>query len=283
MGVWLAVKTRRGLDSSSMHQACEMDANSSFGDLSLRILGEHETIEKIELSSTNSRFKMEVKTETPISVCSQFGAFSVEIFVQVAGEETPTTVSSEQSAFSVLMNKAKERGRPSKEDPVKNSVDKIYNDLLEYLAELDIDWSVSVINTTGKNFVKSLRDLIWHITLHHDKFISRAAHLPDFVTQRFSDCNNYQGKKQTKSDFQLNENKLRKQINELSNFLSQPWMSRHKSFQRDISTLVEACQKMANYLRQCNSMSQEKQKSVSKFSSDDINIEIRHGYPGMFS
>lgn len=95
---------------------------------------------------------MEVKTETPISVCSQFGAFSVEIFVQVAGEKTPTTVSAEQSAFSVLMNKATERGRPS--------VDKIYNDLLEYLAELDIDWSVSVINTTGKNFVKSLRDLI---------------------------------------------------------------------------------------------------------------------------
>ena len=91
MGVWLAVKTRRGLDSSSMHQACEMDENSSFGDLSVRILGEHETIQKIELSSTNSKFKMEAKTETPTSVCSQFGAFSVEIFVQVAGEETPTT------------------------------------------------------------------------------------------------------------------------------------------------------------------------------------------------
>ena len=57
MGVWLAVKTWRGLDSSSMHQACEMDENSSFGDLSLRILGEHETIQKIELSSTNSKFK----------------------------------------------------------------------------------------------------------------------------------------------------------------------------------------------------------------------------------
>ena len=32
------------------------------------------------------------------------------------------------------------------------------NDLLEYLAELDIDWSVSVIYTTGKNLMKSLRD-----------------------------------------------------------------------------------------------------------------------------
>ena len=106
-------------------------------------LGEHETIQKIELSSTNSKFKMEVK------VCSQFGAFFVEIIVQVFGEETPTTVSAEQSAFSVLMSKAKERGRPSKIDPVKNSVDKICNDLLEYLGELDIDWSVSLINTTG--------------------------------------------------------------------------------------------------------------------------------------
>ena len=72
MGIWLAVKTQRGLKSSSAsHQACEMEVNNTFGDLSLRFVGVDETIEKIELSSSNSKFKMEVKTETPIAVCNQ--------------------------------------------------------------------------------------------------------------------------------------------------------------------------------------------------------------------
>ena len=282
MGIWLAVKTRRESNSSPTHQACEMEPNSSFGDLTLRFVGEDETIEKIELSSTNSKFKMEVKTDTPISVCNQFGAFSVEIFVQIAREDE-VSAPAERSAFSVLMGKASERGRPSKEHPVKNSVDQIYNDLLDYLSELGIDWVVSVINTTGKNFVKSLTDLIWHITLHHDKFSSRAAHLPEFVTKRFSGCNNYLEKHQAKSAFQLSEKKLRKHISELSNCLSQPWMLRNKSFQKDIGILVEACQKMANYMKQCNTKNQEKRKSVSKFTSDDVNIEIRHGCPGSVS
>ena len=43
---------------SSTHQACEMEANSSFGDLTLRFFREDDMIEKIELSSTNSKFKM---------------------------------------------------------------------------------------------------------------------------------------------------------------------------------------------------------------------------------
>ena len=58
---------------------------------------------------------MEIKTS--ILVCNQFGAFSVEIYVQIAREDE-TSVPAERYAFSVLMGKASERGRSSKEDPV---------------------------------------------------------------------------------------------------------------------------------------------------------------------
>ena len=87
----LAVETRRGLNSCSTSRACEMEANSSFGDLSFRFIGEGDTIHKIELSSTNSNFKMRVQTTTLISVCNQFGEFSVNIFIRVPKKKwTPT-------------------------------------------------------------------------------------------------------------------------------------------------------------------------------------------------
>ena len=279
MGVWLAVRIRQGLSPSS-HEACEIEETQTFGDLSMRFVEEDKTIERIELTSSKSKFKMDVKTTTPISVCNQFGAFTVDIFIRVNGEEAAVNNSAEKCAFSMMMQRANTRGRPSKIDPAKNSVDEIYNDLLDLIADLGIDWSASVIDSTGKEFVKSLRDLIWHITLHHDKFTSRAATLPKFVTNKFSNRNNFMGKKQAKSDFQLSETKLRKYISDLSNFLSQPWMSKHKSFRTDIVTLVEACQKMANYLKQCNSMVQQRQKSVSTHSSDDVEIVIRQRCSG---
>ena len=67
MGDWLAVKTAwvvgRGSNLSSTHQACEMEANSSFGDLTLRFDRGDEIIENVELSSTNWKFKI----DTPLT------------------------------------------------------------------------------------------------------------------------------------------------------------------------------------------------------------------------
>ena len=115
MGVWLAVKTQRGLNSSSTSRACEMEANSSFGDLSFRFIGEGDTIDKIELSST----KMGVQTTTPISVCNQFGAFSVEIFIRVPEEEMDTNPksSSIQGAMCIFSHDGKcKRARTAKQE-----------------------------------------------------------------------------------------------------------------------------------------------------------------------
>ena len=131
----LAVETRRGLNSCSTSRACEMEANSSFGDLSFRFIGEGDTIHKIELSSTNSNFKMRVQTTTLISVCNQFGEFSVNIFIRIPEEEmdtNPKSSSKERCAFFLMMGNANERGRPNKKDLARNNVDEIYNELLDY-------------------------------------------------------------------------------------------------------------------------------------------------------
>ena len=68
MMILLALRTWRGLDSSSIHQACKMNENTSFDDLSLCVLGEQKTI---KLNSTNLRFKMAVITEKALLVCNQ--------------------------------------------------------------------------------------------------------------------------------------------------------------------------------------------------------------------
>lgn len=38
---------------------------------------------------------------------------------------------------------------------------------------------------------------------------------------------------------------------------------------------MEASQKIATYLKECNTMTQEKQKSVSTFISENVAIDIR--------
>lgn len=78
----------------------------------------------------------------------------------------------------------------------------------------------------------------------------------------------------------LKEAKEKMYVNELSNFIEQTWTPNFRSFQNDIDSLVEASHKIVNHLRKCYRINQEKQKSVSKFNSDNITLDIQKGCKG---
>ena len=119
--------------------------------------------------------------------------------------------------------------------------------------------------------------MLRHIKNHYDIFKAIVTSLLVFVT-KFMDYNYYVGKYQAKPV--LKEAKLRTYVNELSNFLAQPLMSKCPSLQNNINSFVEATQKTENHLNQCNTMTQEKKKSVSKFNSDNVVIDIQKGGTG---
>ena len=73
---------------------------------------------------------------------------------------------------------------------------------------------------------------------------------PKFVNDIFANWNDYIQKKIAKP--QLSQNKLKKHIDDVSVFLSQPWMSRYKSFKNDINMLVKACKNVSDWIEKKN-------------------------------
>ena len=74
--------------------------------------------------------------------------------------------------------------------------------------------------------------------------------------QNIKFCPNLVFKRQVKQI--LKEAKLRTYVNELYNFLTLPWMSKFCSFQNGISSLVDASQKIAAFLKQCKTKTLQK-------------------------
>jgi hypothetical protein len=201
--------------------------------------------------------------------------FVVEFTVE-RREQVPAPIN-HRSAMSVLIEKARTRGRPEKKTET-NKFDKMYNNVLQYLEEENVSWSSATISTTGKKFVTSLVNVLWHITCHHDRFSERGALLPSFV-ERFACYNYYIQKHQSKP--QLEEKNLRKFISDIVTFLTQPWILKHKNFLADLNILVEGCKKIADKLERNNKSVSERHHIITSYSSENVSMSIRKGCTGM--
>ena len=67
------------------------------------------------------------------------------------------------------------------------ATDRLFNDVIDYLSSVGVGWSKDCVAATGKRFVLSLRDALWYLDSHHDKFAARGIHFP----QRLSHFMNY--------------------------------------------------------------------------------------------
>ena len=206
MGVWVAVKWR-GI-SLSTKTAYQVDPSAMFGDLSARVLDikEDENISHVQIKGTDGKFKMNVDLDTPVVICTQFSAFSIEFIIEAPEKMVQDP---EKNYMTVLMGSAKNRYTPNKVKE-NNNYDKLFNLLIAYLKGDEVNWSPTIVSLTGDKFVKSLLGLLWHITCHYDCFLERAAVLPSFITNLFANHNDHTKKQKSKP--QLFQTKLKTYI-----------------------------------------------------------------------
>lgn len=173
------------------------------------------------------------------------------VFNLKSDKETQATSStgSVRSAFDVLMSSAREKLLPSKISSNKQlrATDRLFNDLIDYLCSLGVGWSKDCVDTMGKRFVLSLRDALWYLDSHHDKFADRGVHFPDRLSH-FTGYNDWRSKKVKQP--QISRDGLTHHIDVLSDTLLSPWMIRaaFKSVLEDVHNLVACMNKYRSHL-----------------------------------
>ena len=103
-----------------------------------------------------------------LDVCREFGKY-VRFSVELVDEEPPPPVTATTDAFAVMAaaQKRLQLGNNSLPFPeqVKDSRDRLYNNLIGLMKEMGISWNVPSIN--GVSFMKKLRDCLWHCCAYY--------------------------------------------------------------------------------------------------------------------
>ena len=71
---------------------------------------------------------------------------------------------------------------------VRTKKDKLYNDFLELLKEENALFPGIEVNSSGKNFVKTVVECLWYVDGHHEKLKKQSAPIPDYFA-RFTGYN----------------------------------------------------------------------------------------------
>lgn len=145
----------------------EMDLESAF-------LGKSkESLDKIELS---------------LSLDSAIHLFGP--FLRYYTCDRPQQLPPMRNAFTVLMSSQRQLSLPGLPAPVtvRTIKDKLYNDCLELLKEENALFPGIEVNSSGKNFVKTVVECLWYVDGHHEKLKKQSAPIPDYFT-RFTGYN----------------------------------------------------------------------------------------------
>ena len=193
---------------------------------------------------------MEVSLELPIAVCKQFSMFSVEFAIQnPESVERPAKDSTRATIVTVLMKKVKLRGRPTNNDLVKNNARPTVQrlDWLPCRKDYILGW---LCNWTYRRKICGLLD------------------------------------KSVVTNNKLSRYKLSKKENWECILTSCLIFSRNHGclssvdFKITLTHSLKQAKKNATHLKECSTMTQEMQKSISMFNSDKVTIHIRKGCTG---
>ena len=180
---------------------------------------------------------MSVELIQPTELCTIFQ--KNHVFFRVARDGTAR---SEQSAFSVLMKGARAVADKEKQEKqseslpllpehtvVNNKKDQLHNDVLCFLKDKDVSFrGKSEANTTGKQFVKTLVNVLWYVDGHQHKLKAFSEHhreVPNFP-DAFEAFSNYNDVVRKKKSTRLDQNSLSLHASLLFNCLSEVWIER---------------------------------------------------------
>ena len=209
-----------------------------FADLysSLLISDEYQVID-IKISSDGKTEWVFVELIQPTELCTIFQKNHVLFRVVRDG-----TSRSEQSAFSVLMQGARAIDKKEKEEKqgetlpslpehmvVNNKKDQLHNDILCFLKNKGVSFrGKTEASTSGKQFVKTLVNVLWYVDGHQHKLKAFSEHhsqVPSFpdALEAFSNYNDVIRKKKST---RLDQNSLSIHAHLLFGCLSEVWMER---------------------------------------------------------
>ena len=129
-------------------------------------------------------------------------------------------------------------------------------------------------NETATRFTKSPHSMLWHITCHHKYFVERSASIPARFA-KFKDLNNYATQKHSKP--LLNSGELKKYTEQMSVFLTQPWMSKSlfSDLRKYISDLTESFNKVYQQMVSNSEKMSENHSASSVIRSSDAYTNVR--------
>jgi hypothetical protein len=116
---------------------------------------------------------------------ASFGRYFLFI---LQGDEPEVRRDEMKSAFNVLMESAKELVLPMRVEE-RTKKDKLYNDIVGWLASNKLGWRKPFVDTAGCQLVSTLTDALWYVDGHHQTLVERSCTVPVAVAC-FSGYNN---------------------------------------------------------------------------------------------
>ena len=192
-------------------------------------------------------------------MCAQFSC-SIISYCLAAKEEV--AAESTRNAFTVLMASRLEKHLPSKVmgENIRGN-QRVYNDILDVLAAMNIGWTRDIVSTIGEHCVKVLAGSLWYIDSCHKRFHERSIEFPE-VFSKFQGYNNWKQKKLKQP--QLSYDGLSLHLDKLSCVIQQPWIfaSSFKDLRTLLNSLADGFGKYHDYLKEQKSSVRMNQMSL---------------------
>jgi len=143
---------------------CRLDDVSNL-ELEFAMLGKSkESLDRIELS---------LSLEPAIQLFGPFLRYQMQSI-----SHGPSQV---RNAFTILMHNQRLLSQPRVPEmlQVRNQKDKLYNDIIQMLNDEKLKFPASSVSSSGKNFVKTLSDLLWYIDGHQGTITKQGFPIPN--------------------------------------------------------------------------------------------------------
>ena len=280
--LWLAVKVVSGCKVLFGSKIISCSEQESFGGLLSRLEEERfaqTQVLKIFIQDAKGH-NHEVQLDAPLTLCSpqQFHSRAVVFHMAELQNDSSSSDSSRPNALEVLMSSQRRILLPKKvESETPRADQRMFNDIIDFLASWNIGWSPDTVETVGKKCVKVLCGALWYLDPHHNRFRDRSLALPARF-EKFQGYNDWKKKKEKCP--QLSQAELDRHVQAVSALLSQPWS--HKACFKPLqSKLVELVESMKRYLKKHNEAMKVVHSSTSILRpvEENILLETRVSVP----
>lgn len=185
---------------------------------------------------------------------SSFGKF-VKFYVKKNDSINTDSTSGRPDAFAILMYSSRQQSArqtiPSRVPNVKNKKDELYNAIITFLENEELNWSPAEVERgVAGSTVSVLRDTLWYIDGHHPKLAERACGVPA-VFKQFTNYNVPQRSKHRKRvNTSLSADVLRSHSHRLFVSLQAGFWDRNiwKTIKAEVELLAKMIQKYSDLI-----------------------------------